>query len=137
MANAPAILVLSHGPMCEGLVESVKMVYGNVDGLEALSLREGDNPEEYEEKFLALVDKYDGNVFVCVDIFGGTPFNTIMSCARTRKFAAIAGINMPMLVELLATRDTLAGEDLAKAVVEAFQLVDPNLCGMLAAMYEG
>ncbi|WP_297036291.1 hypothetical protein [uncultured Enorma sp.] len=49
MANAPAILVLSHGPMCEGLVESVKMVYGNVDGLEALALREGDNPEEYEE----------------------------------------------------------------------------------------
>lgn len=136
MANeVPAIIVISHGPFCEGLVESTKMIFGPTERLEALPLHEGESPEEYQKDFCALLDKYNGNVFICVDVFGGTPFNTLMKVATERKLCAIVGINMPMLIELLSSRDTLSGNDLAKAAVEANSVVDANLCPMLDQMY--
>ena len=137
MSNeAPAVLVLSHGPFCQGLVETVRMVYGDAQRLEALPLMEGDNPEEYVQKIEALIDKYDGNVFICVDLFGGTPFNSIMMLAQTRKLYAIAGINVPILIELLVAREDANGSELATRVLEAASAIDSNMCDMLAAMNE-
>lgn len=136
MANdVPAIIVISHGPLCEGLIESTKMIFGPAERLEALPLHEGESPDDYYKKFCSLLDKYDGNVFVCVDVFGGTPFNTLMKVATQRHLWAIAGINMPMLIELLSSRDSLNGNELAKAAIEANSVVDANLCPMLDQMY--
>ena len=41
------------------------------------------DPEAYEEQLNQLIDSYDGNVFVCVDIMGGTPFKSLAKAART------------------------------------------------------
>ena len=68
--QVPAILVISHGFFCRELVNSVKMVFGDVTRLESLPLEEGMDPEAYEEQLNRLIDSYDGNVFVCVDING-------------------------------------------------------------------
>ena len=52
---APAIIVMSHGPFCVGLIESAKMVYGEMTGVEALPLEEGMDPEVYERNFAELI----------------------------------------------------------------------------------
>ncbi|WP_291288158.1 PTS sugar transporter subunit IIA [Enorma sp.] len=132
---APAIIVMSHGPFCVGLIESAKMVYGEMTGVEALPLEEGMDPEVYERNFAELVEKYDGNVFVCCDIFGGTPFNTLLKYGRNRRLSAIAGINMPMFIELLAMREMMSGDELAEAVVQSAQQVDANICPMLERVH--
>ena len=62
---------------CRELVNSVKMVFGDVTRLESLPLEEGMDPEAYEEQLNRLIDSYDGNVFVCVDIMGGHPLNLL------------------------------------------------------------
>ena len=45
--QVPAILVISHGFFCRELVNSVKMVFGDVTRLESLPLEEGMDPEAY------------------------------------------------------------------------------------------
>ena len=111
--QVPAILVSSHGVFCRELVNSVKMVFGDVTRLESLPLEEGMDPEAYEEQLNRLIDSYDGNVFVCVDIMGGTPFKSLAKAARTRCLYGVAGVSMPMLIEVLSDRDEMCGKELA------------------------
>lgn len=134
-SSVPAVLVLSHGPFCDGLVKSTKMIFGDVGRLEALPLEEGEDPGQYMSDFRALVDKYDGNVFICVDIVGGTPFNTLMMCARETRFSAISGINMPILLEVLSNRESMHGDELAAASIDGASVVDSNLANMLESVY--
>ena len=98
--NIPAVLVISHGFFCQALIDSVKMIFGDAQRLE-----EGMDPDAYEAALRALVEKYDGNVFVCVDIMGGTPFKCMAKLAKTRRLSAVAGVSVPMLIEVLSDRE--------------------------------
>lgn len=114
--QVPAVLVISHGYFCRELVNSVKMIFGDAPRLESLPLEEGMDPEVYENQLNQLIDKYEGNVFVCVDIMGGTPFKSLAKAARNRELYGIAGVSMPMLIEVLSSRDEVTGKELAAQV---------------------
>lgn len=118
-AKVPVILVISHGYFCRELVNSVKMIFGECESVETLPLEEGMDPEIYEQKFNEILDANDGNVFVCVDIMGGTPFKTLAKAVKTREIYGVAGISMPMLIEVLSNRDYAAGKELATQVAQA------------------
>lgn len=83
--NVPVVIVISHGFFCKELVNSVKMIFGDVDRVESLPLEEGMDPEVYENALNKLIDDNEGNVFVCADIMGGTPFKSLAKAARTRE----------------------------------------------------
>lgn len=131
----PALLLLSHGPLCEGMKESAKMVYGNTMFLEALQLKEGVDPEEYKKEVLTVMDRYDNNVFVLVDILGGTPFNVLAQIARERRVYGMAGMSLPMVMEALTFRQACSGQELADAVMENLSACKINLCDFLNNAY--
>lgn len=131
----PAILLISHGPLCRGLLESTQMIYGKADRMEALSLEEGMNPKEFEKQLRNLIEKYDNNVFVMVDILGGTPFNTLAKIARDTRLYGMAGMNMPMLMEVLINRVNCDVEKLASTVLEAMLDTKYDLTEFLQRAY--
>lgn len=133
--STPAVLVISHGFVCQALIDSVKMIFGDAPRLEALPLEEGMDPDAYEAALRALVDKYEGNVFVCVDIMGGTPFKSLAKLAKTRRLSAVAGVSVPMLIEVLSNREECAGDELAALVAENCAGMDIDLAAFMKKIY--
>lgn len=115
--------VISHGALCEGLLNSIGMIAGEVAQGEVLSLRPGMSPDDYRRQLNELVDRLDSGqgVLVLTDILGGTPFNTAATLMRDQKqVAVVTGVNLPMLiaVSLERTEDTTLDE-LAKKALNA------------------
>ena len=50
------------------------------------------------------VETNEGNAIVLVDVVGGTPYNAVMKLSRDHELCAVAGVNLPMLIEAIETR---------------------------------
>lgn len=117
------ILVMTHGKMAEGISDSAQMILGPQERFEYLSFR----PDWSLEKLVAeLKGKLagfgnDDATLVMVDLFGGTPSNSIATLmGEGYQVAAVAGVNLPMLIEALMSRDDAADSlALAASVCEA------------------
>lgn len=94
------IAVISHGKLCDGIVDSVRMVAGDIEQMETVSLKPGMTSESYLEILKAAVERVDtgDGVLVLTDILGGTPFNSIVRLTQEKNLGIVTGMNMPMLV---------------------------------------
>lgn len=119
-------LLATHGKMAEGMIDSAEMLVGNTDKIEVLSLKPGVDPNVFEKEVTEAIeraDKGDG-VLALVDIFGGTPNNTIFKVGhhKGKKVKIITGVNLPALVNILSCVDENASlDDVANAVLEMAQ----------------
>ena len=100
----PSILVATHGALGEALIQTASMILGNLENLQALSLVPGDDPEVYLSKMAHFIETNEGNAIVLVDVVGGTPYNAVMKLSRDHELCAVAGVNLPMLIEAIETR---------------------------------
>lgn len=103
----PGILLLSHGPLADGLLKSLNVVYGDADNVAAFQLEEGDNPEEYRKKFVQLYEAMPDKSIFLIDLFGGSPFNQMMTyfLKKGTEIRALCGVNLGMLMQAVAERD--------------------------------
>ncbi len=108
------ILLMSHGKMAEGMLDSCKLFFGDdVSNIKALCLEPADDPSEFDTRIREAINEIDdgnGVVAMC-DLLGGTPSNRSVYCLSDR-FQVITGMNFTMLLELLGKRLTV--EDLSE-----------------------
>ncbi len=106
------ILLMSHGKMAEGMLDSSKLFFGeDIPQVKALCLEPSDNPEDFDERIreaVAEIDDGAGVIAMC-DLLGGTPCNRSAFVLNDR-LQVITGMNFTMLLELLGKR--LAAEDI-------------------------
>ncbi len=100
------ILLMSHGRMAEGMLDSSKLFFGDdIPQIKALGLMASDNPEAFDEKIRAAVEEIDdgqGVIAMC-DLLGGTPCNRSALVLNDR-LQVITGMNFSILLELLGKR---------------------------------
>ena len=100
------VLLMSHGKMAEGMLDSAKLFFGDeLEKVTALCLEAGDDPEDFDLKIKEAVEKNDdgsGTIAMC-DLMGGTPSNRSVYCLSDR-LQVITGMNFTMLLELLGKR---------------------------------
>ena len=100
------ILLMSHGRMAEGMLDSSKLFFGDdIPQIKALCLMASDNPEEFDEKIRAAVEEIDdgqGVIAMC-DLLGGTPCNR-RALVLNDRLQVITGMNFSILLELLGKR---------------------------------
>ncbi|WP_077602646.1 PTS sugar transporter subunit IIA [Oceanobacillus sojae] len=98
------VILISHGDFCQGLLQSLKMVAGEDFGVKAVSLNEGEAPEEFREKLAeSIKENHTDNeqeTIILSDIPGGTPFQSAAYLAKQYKISLISGMNLPMLLTL-------------------------------------
>lgn len=101
------ILLISHGPFCEGLLKSLQMISGPQKDVFALPLIEGENPDEYRTQLDELIskneDKYEGTLVLC-DLKGGTPYNSAAFVSQRHKISLVTGMNVPMAITVITSR---------------------------------
>lgn len=114
------ILIVSHGDFAAGLLNAVELIAGRQEKVTTIGLHHEDGVEEFESKVnqaLKELDEGDG-VLAFVDILGGTPSNVIFRSLAKKKFKAIAGMNMAMVVQAVMMRDSMEEEELCESVLE-------------------
>lgn len=99
------ILITSHGKMCEGILDSMKMIAGDNSNIFVLKFQEdNDYVNELHKQLDKMNDeyKYDG-ILIFTDIRSGTPFNESYKYIHENKktnIKIITGMNLPMLIEV-------------------------------------
>lgn len=108
----PGIILLSHGPLCSGLLGSLNLIYGEVENVTAIELEEGDSPDDYQKQFAELYEELPPQSIFLIDVFGGTPCNEVLKYFLEKELPirAVCGVNLGMLMEACVKR-TLEEED--------------------------
>lgn len=115
------IILATHGFFAEGIKSSLEIIYGKINNLYTISAYTDKNQSinEQIENVLNKLDS-DSDTIVITDIFGGSVNNEFIPYIESHSIFLIAGLNLPLLIELVSRidyeKDT---EVLIKDVVEA------------------
>ena len=96
------ILLVSHGALCEGVLDAYKMLFAQADNVHTCKLTL-DGVEDFRNRLTAKVDELlsQGSVLILADLKGGTPYNESNALFITHpdKIRLAAGLSLPMLLE--------------------------------------
>ena len=96
------IIVATHGGFAAGMVDGMELLCGRQEKVVAFGLRIEDDLDAFAEEIIRKADELDDGV----DFVGGSPANiTGGLLAGRRNMEGIAGVNFPMLLEAINSRD--------------------------------
>lgn len=106
------VVVITHGMMAEGILDSVQMIMGEQEQLTSLGLMSDMDIENFKELVYEKIKEVDQGkgVLAFVDLFGASPFNsaganlTRLSEEET-DLRVVTGVNLPMLLETMNARN--------------------------------
>ena len=103
-----AIIVSGHGQLSTGLLDAFEMIFGHDEKIIAVPFLKGEGIPQLQEKYQVVMDQFPGeNILFLVDVFGGTPYNSAVQLVFDHPAAdVVTGVNLPMLLELAATKET-------------------------------
>jgi PTS system mannose-specific IIB component len=102
------IIIASHGDFANGILQSGEMIFGKQENVKAVTLMPSEGPDDVKAKMKEAIASFDNQdeILFLVDLWGGTPFNQANSLFEEHKdkWAIVAGMNLPMLIEVFASR---------------------------------
>ncbi|MCQ2008767.1 MAG: mannose/fructose/sorbose PTS transporter subunit IIA [Sporolactobacillus sp.] len=102
------IILASHGNFAEGIFQSGSMIFGEQENVKTVTLMPNEGPNDVKAKMKKAIASLNDQeeVLFLVDLWGGTPFNQVNSLFEEHKdkWAIVAGMNLPMLIEAYASR---------------------------------
>ena len=128
------IVIVSHGELGDALIRAAEMIAGPAEDLYSVSLLPSDSPERFGERLEAALQEMEGQeTLVLIDLFGGTPYNVAarQMLAGKEHIECVTGANLPMLLELVMSRDGASLPELAEEIARAGQESVKNLRPML------
>lgn len=121
--NSLGVLIVTHGGLGKGILNTAQMFIGNANNLEYISLNEGEDLDKFKQNVQNLVYEYTarGEVLCMVDIESGTPARVISEIAiHNSKVHIISGVNLPLLIEALILRDqSISSEEIIKQIIKS------------------
>ena len=114
------LLALLHGDYAKAMLESAQLIAGEQDHICTFSFYLGESVDQLREGISEAVEKAQkkGEVLVLTDMLSGSPFNAAVSLMQLYSFNHITGINLPVLLEILMSRDSCDIEELCEKVLE-------------------
>ena len=101
------ILLVTHGKLAEEMKKAMEHVVGQQEQMDIICIEANDDVELRRQDIIQKVKSLDSGSGVCIatDMFGGTPSNLAISVMDGDKVEVIAGLNLPMLIKLVRSRD--------------------------------
>ena len=125
--DLPGILLLSHGPFCQALLESAQMIAGEAANVTAMPLFENADIEEYGNAAMETFRSMPAGSIVLFDLASGTPFNQMMMKSNGEAFPGLCGMNLPVLLEAITMREAMQGEELIEFLAETARAAVVNI----------
>ncbi len=105
------IVITSHGPMAQGILETSKLFFGEQPQIKACCLSAEDNPDDFVNVLkdaVKEVDTGDGVIVFC-DMLFGSPCNCmariIAEDLESDKVQVVTGVNLAMILQILSVRE--------------------------------
>jgi len=100
------IVLVTHGSLGEALVQSMSIILGEQEQVEALSLMVEDDIVVANKRLGEAVGKADqgDGVLILTDMLGGTPSNLSLALLGKPEIEVISGVNLPMLLKATQSR---------------------------------
>lgn len=111
------ILCMSHGTMAQGVVQSAKMIVGDVKFLDYINAYVDGN-DDIEKKIVDYLNQNRGQtIIVCTDIFGGSVNNNWMKFLNKEgNLYLIAGLSLPLIIELVLKIEQKSQDNINKII---------------------
>ena len=101
------ILLVTHGKLAEEMKKAMEHVVGVQEQMDIICIDANDDVEIRRQDIIQKVKSLDTGNGVCIatDMFGGTPSNLAISVMDGDNVEVIAGLNLPMLIKLVRSRN--------------------------------
>lgn len=118
------ILLMTHGQLCEAIIESAAVIAGQLEDVYPLPLMPGTPPESYMAQAEATLQKAPAGSYILTDIYGGTPCNVARMLLRKYDVQVFSGLSLAMILEL----DNLRREEMSpqELAVELLKLTSKS-----------
>ena len=112
------LVLVTHGRLALEYVSALEHIVGKQEFISSVCIAPDDDMEQRRADILDAVKSVNAGdgVIVLTDMFGGTPSNLAISIMKSSGVEVIAGVNLPMLIQLAQVRSSLSLEG---AVTEA------------------
>lgn len=116
------IIVGSHGKFSKEIVKSAEMIFGQQENVKYVTFEPGESADGLVDKYkneMKGLDYSEGLLFL-VDLFGGSPYNAASRIAlQEENMDIVTGVNLPMLLEVFASKGFLGLSELADLAINA------------------
>lgn len=115
------VVVVSHCGLAEAFVTCGQTILGEIKALTAVSIDASDSHEVALGRIRGAI-KALGDVemvLLLTDMFGGTPSNVSLSLLEAGHVEVVSGVNMPMLLHAVTSRDRAESLDALAASTAA------------------
>lgn len=115
------LVLVAHGGLATEFIGALEHIVGKQEQITAIPIAPEDDMETRRHDILEAVDNNDSGdgVIVLTDMFGGTPSNLAISIMEQSNIEVIAGMNLPMLIELASKRKEFPLDELVIKAQEA------------------
>jgi PTS system mannose-specific IIA component len=114
------VVIVTHCGLGSELINTAEFILGRIPGIIAVTIdaqASADIIRAGVEAGIKKVDHGDG-IIILTDMFGGTPSNISLSFLAADQIEVLTGVNLPMIIKLIQSRERLELGELAKSVGE-------------------
>jgi PTS system mannose-specific IIA component len=115
------ILIVTHANLGAALIDTLEFILGTKqEKLGAISIDIKQDPESLRNKIKrGIKDVYcENGVIILTDMFGGTPSNLAYAFLEEGKVEVISGVNLPILLKAVTSREKMEIKALTAALIE-------------------
>ncbi|WP_320041336.1 PTS sugar transporter subunit IIA [uncultured Desulfobacter sp.] len=115
------ILIVTHANLGAALIDTLEFILGaKQEKLGTISIDIKQDPESLRNKIKrGIKDVYcENGVIILTDMFGGTPSNLAYAFLEEGKVEVISGVNLPILLKAVTTREKMEIKELTAALIE-------------------
>lgn len=123
------IVIATHGKLCQGFLDSLRILLGEVEDIATVELNE-QGIEHFKTHFNQVMTRIyqpEQGTLIFVDTFGGTPWNVAAGKIKAAypHIEIIAGINLPLLLAAIDLRDS--GISLSEVATELLSFASESI----------
>ncbi|MEH0022047.1 MAG: PTS fructose transporter subunit IIA [Desulfobacter sp.] len=115
------ILIVTHAQLGSTLIDTLEFILGKPqERLISISIDIKEDPDGLRKKIQKGIKdvRSDNGVLILTDMFGGTPSNLSYSFLEEGQVEVLSGVNLPILMKAVASRDKMPMEELTASLVE-------------------
>lgn len=124
------IVIATHSDFAEGLRHSAEMIAGPQENLETVCFYNGESIEDLTARIVKIAGTFVEkklHVIYVADMSGASPFNACLLSAAVYPGPVIAGACLPLILELVLTRDNAEEGNLINYANDVIKTVKDNL----------
>lgn len=124
------IIIVSHGTLAEGLIESGKVILGEMLEAKSCCLKKNMGIEDFKKEISGIIKEIDNSkqIIVLADLKGGSPYTTTLSVLDDNdlmdRSVIFTGVNLPLLINVTLKDTLITTEDIDNLINESRKGID-------------